>query len=513
MKNYIENFYQQAQIPLPQSSPEQRRQIRYGWRNERTLYHRNCDLTGQSIIAMYPQNSPFPVYKLSAWLSDNWDPLEYGQEFDFSRPFFEQFFELQQKVPRMANILTNTENCDYCNVVGDSKNCYLIFGSVYCEDCLYGNPYYSKNCIDSLVVRNSELCYECIDCDKLYECFYCQNCTNSQNLWFCDDLSASRNCFLCIGLKNAEYQIMNEQYSKEEYELKITELKQNNPQELRKKLLEFKTRIPLKFMVGYNNENVTGDHIYNSKDCSNIFHSQECRDAHNCTQIMKSHDLVDTDFGEFGEFLYENSGFYKCSNLFCCHWCWEVSNLYYCSICTQNTRDCFGCISLRHKQYCILNNQYSKEQYEQLLPKIIEHMQKTGEWGLFFPLKYSPFAYNETVANEYYPLNREEVITKGWNWNDSTYIPPSNTQNAIKCPITNKFFKLTPQESTFYKRYRLPNPKYHPDQRHKIRLSMRNPQTLIDSNCSNCKIPLKTTYPKESSQAICCEKCYQNLTY
>jgi len=31
-------------------------------------------------------------------------------------------------------------------------------------------------------------------------------------------------------------------------------------------------------------------------------------------------------------------------------------------------------------KYCILNKQYSKEEYEELVPKIIEHMQKTGEW-------------------------------------------------------------------------------------------------------------------------------------
>ena len=37
-------------------------------------------------------------------------------------------------------------------------------------------------------------------------------------------------------------------------------------------------------------------------------------------------------------------------------------------------------------------------------------MISTGEWGEFFPSSLSPFGYNETVAQEYFPLTREEVL-------------------------------------------------------------------------------------------------------
>jgi hypothetical protein len=42
-------------------------------------------------------------------------------------------------------------------------------------------------------------------------------------------------------------------------------------------------------------------------------------------------------------------------------------------------------------------------------------MQSTGEWGEYFPIEVSPFGYNETVAQEYFPLTEEEVNSKGWN--------------------------------------------------------------------------------------------------
>ena len=93
------------------------------------------------------------------------------------------------------------------------------------------------------------------------------------------------------------------------------------------------------------------------------------------------------------------------------------SNVYYCRN-TSNSSFLFGCLGLRNKQYCILNKQYTKEEYEALVPKITEHMMKTGEWGEFFPSSLSPFGYNETVASEYFPLSKEEALKQGFNWSD-----------------------------------------------------------------------------------------------
>ena len=38
-------------------------------------------------------------------------------------------------------------------------------------------------------------------------------------------------------------------------------------------------------------------------------------------------------------------------------------------------------------------------------------MKSTGEWGEFFPHEMSPFGYNETVAQEYFPMTEDEVAT------------------------------------------------------------------------------------------------------
>ena len=62
--------------------------------------------------------------------------------------------------------------------------------------------------------------------------------------------------------------------------------------------------------------------------------------------------------------------------------------------------------------------QYSKEDYEHLMPKIVEHMRKTGEWGEHFNPGLSYMGYNETVAQEQIPLTKEQATEGGWIWHD-----------------------------------------------------------------------------------------------
>ncbi len=92
----------------------------------------------------------------------------------------------------------------------------------------------------------------------------------------------------------------------------------------------------------------------------------------------------------------------------------------YCIECITGCSHLFACVGLRNKSYCIFNKQYTKEQYEELVPRIIEHMMKTLEWGEFFPSWVSPFGYNETVAMDHFPLAREEVLGVGAEAPDGT---------------------------------------------------------------------------------------------
>src|SRR3989344_4849714 len=198
-------FYEKMQVPPPTRCPECRLIRRLMTRNERNLYHDSCGLCGKKIISAYAPGHSFPVYCRDCWWGDAWDASAYGQEYDPARPFFDQFHELYAKIARPHLATSNSLNCDYCNYFADGKNCYLCFGSIEVEDCLYGSPYESKFCVDTYLTRESEYCYQCLDCEKLSNSSFCQECATSFNLIYCFDCKNCHDCIGCSGLRNKGY--------------------------------------------------------------------------------------------------------------------------------------------------------------------------------------------------------------------------------------------------------------------------------------------------------------------
>ena len=188
---------------------------------------------------------------------------------------------------------------------------------------------------------------------------------------------------------------------------------------------------------------------------------------------------------------------------------------------------------MKGSSYCILNKQYSKEEYERIVPKIIEHMKLTNEWGNFFPINSSLFGYNKTYAQLYFPLSREEVLAKGWKWDDYEPVLPSvektiqanqlpdNTKEvpdeiinwAILCEKTGRPFKIQPLELRLLQKMNVPVPRLHPDQRHKDRFALRNPRKLQKRHCGKCGEEIQTTYPPNRPEIVYCETCYLQTVY
>ena len=343
------------------------------------------------------------VYDQHEWWRDTWDPLSYGREFDFSRPFFSQFAELQRVVPQLSLSVWNSENADYCNYIGHVKNSYLIFGSVYSEDCYYGSPYYSKDCLDTLVVRACEQCYECVDCRKLTRCFYSRDCWHSDNLLFCYDCQGCSECIGCAGLRKKKFCIFNEQLPEEEYRRRKAELNLCNPKVrvlLSQRLRDLSLSIPHRFMQSAQVEDVSGNYVYESKNVRDSFYADRCQDVRYSAQVVDLKDCYDNNYTEENELCCDYLGAYQVTRVCFSKFCNTVSDSFYCDACHQDSQHLFGCIGLKRKSYCILNRQYTKKEYEELVPRIVEHMKKTKEWGEFFPVHYSSFGYNETVAQD-----------------------------------------------------------------------------------------------------------------
>jgi hypothetical protein len=524
-------------IPTPTLCPRCRAQRRLSWRNERKLYHRKCDLTGKQIISIFSDDKPITVYDQKAWWSDKWDALSYGLDFDFNRSFFEQFDALLKRVPQMNVIGENNENSDYCNLTANCKNCYLVFESSNNEDCLYGYwQQKSKDCCDVSFSHECERCYELDNCYGCYDLRFSRNCTNCFSSSFLLDCIGCKNCLFCVNLRQKEYCIFNKQVTKEEYEKKLKEIRSGSyaaVEAAQKEFEAFCLSQVHRHMQAVQAEDCTGDYIQESQHCYECFHAhlaEDCAYAEHVWRNSKNNMDVST-VGRDAELIYEsiNTGIGAFHDLFC-NQCWSgTSELLYCSNCFSS-KNCLGCIGLVKKQYCIFNKQYSKEDYEILAAKIIEHMRDLGEWGEFFPATFSPFGYNETVAQEQFPLSEQEAVKLKLKWHEedenNQYLGKSAeltdsiaevdeaiTKEILRCTQSGKLFKIIPQELAFYKSMNLPLPRLCPEERHRHRMSKRNPNRLWTRNCSSCGLSIQTTYSPERTEKVLCEACYLKTVY
>lgn len=554
-----QEFYARLNVPVPTLCSDCRCQRRMATRNERNFYPDHCDACGKQLISLYSADKNLTVYCHECWWNDNWSGLQYGQNIDFNRSFFEQFQELQRNVPR-ANVLKaggNIVNSDYCSYVGAAKNCYLVAGSIHVEDCLYGNPYYSKQCVDSLLIRDCELCYECITSENLYNCAWCQDCSNSRDLLYCYDLRNCSDCIGCVGLRNKQYCIFNKQYTKAEYKKEQARIDLNDPEKMQRAVKHFtiqKLKIPRKFLYGVHNEDVTGNYINDSKSCSYCFDIKRCDNVKYSAQVIDLKDCYDNNYTEENEMCVDYIGSWKNNRCYYSNTVYNSSEIWYSELC-YSSKNLFGCAGLRNAEYCILNKQFTKQEYETLLPKIIAHMsafggKKTGEWGEFFPIERSVFAYNETVAYDYFPASKETIVANGWEWitpkeikgRQQRYRVPRDI-NKVKSDICDallvcqnclKNYKVTAQELAFYKTQQYPIPKNCPDCRHSSRMKQRTTRALWQRQCmctrppsarlsgmgsaqldhnheTRCPQEFTTAYNPATREIVYCQKCYERI--
>lgn len=532
---------QKFPIPSPTHCPDCRQQRRLAQLNERYLYRAECDLCHKFTLTQFPPHLKQPIYCRECWHSEKWDPCDYGKDYDFNKPFFEQLYELKRRTPAPAVSIDGINvNSEYMHYAGSSKNSYFIFHADFCENCYYGYGF-KKNvsCVDGFYNLHCELCYDCVDIYKCYDLKGSQDCLNCSSSAFLRDCIGCKNCFLSVGLRNKEYYFENKPLKKDEYFKKVEALDLGSHSQYQKcklRLKELEKAHTYKALHGHNTENSFGDYLINCKNASYCFDCEDVEDAKFCyqlvlgaknvydiyqygTNIQLSYECVICG-GDAYHLLFTNEGTINCQELFYC-WYMEVS------------KNCFGCASMHHKQYCILNKQYTRQEYEELVPKIIEQMRGNGEWGEFFPAETSVFGYNKTTAQLYYPMSKEQVLAGGLKWDD--YEPPlpdiqkvaesdllpdniAKTNDevlnwAIKCEVTGKMFKITPQELKFYRQIGVPLPRRSPDQRHFDRFNLRNPRKFWARECGKCGKNIQTTFKPGGPEKVYCGKCYPESVY
>ncbi|MEI6581176.1 MAG: hypothetical protein WCO07_03335 [bacterium] len=546
------SFYEKIKVPPPTFCPECRLQRRLIWMPSITLFKRKCDLCGEEGISMYEPDAPFTVYCVKCWWSDNWDPMDFGMEIDFSKPFLEQWKELLQKTPVLAlHVDSRTiQTSPYVNHIAHSKNCYMVYYADYNEDCVS----------DFWMTRNKDmyLCSVAFDSER---CFDCSNVFKSYNLVgslsnnrfcydsaFLRDCEGAHHCFGAVNAKNGSYIFMGQKISEDEYLNKIKEINLGSFKQYsywKNKAEEyFKENIPQPIWETQS-VNITGSYVFKSKNCKECYDVTDCEDSKYLMLIKQSTTKNSYDYTDWGlnaELIYEclTCGQNVSRVKFCHESGWDSKDLEYSKSLVGNS-DCFGCISTRNKKYCILNKQYSKDEYFKLVEKIKKHMDEMPyvdekgniyKYGEFFPMEFSPHAYNNSFANFLFPKTKEEVKNKGLRWYDHffkkypitihslelpdniKYTTEEILKEVVQCNTCPRGYKIVKQELDLAKKLNVPLSRQCPFCRIEEKVKKWVSQMKqINRICDKCGIEFKTHYSKEEAPKIYCKKCYQKEVY
>ncbi|MFH1218707.1 MAG: hypothetical protein V1679_02600 [Candidatus Peregrinibacteria bacterium] len=517
-----DSFYKRINVPAPTLCPDCRTQRRWAHRGK-NLYIRKCDKCQKRTMSWFhPDLKTATTYCGDCFYSDENDPANLARNFDFNRPFFEQFKELAKEAPRHISNTMHDENSEYIICAHNNKNCYFTDELDYCWDCYFGyNIQHCKDCVETIFIRDSEVCYNIQKGENCHFVFHSKNVFNCANSAYLANCRNCKSCLFCTNLRNKENYILNKKVSPQEFQQTwnaIFDGSRKTQQQNHKKFEDFLKTQPTPHAILVNCEDCTGDYLSNCKNVKDSFWIDNSRDVRYSSDIHYSRDCYDTNIYE-GELFYESlHAGPKSYGLYFTTLCWFSNNIYY-SIDLRTCNDCFGCAGIKHKQYHILNKKYTKEEYNKLKEKIIDHMKKTGEWGEFFPIEDSPHPYNLTMAQRFSPLTKEQAKQKGYSWLDEKEeikeeaeklipenikdIPKDIIEKVFTCSKTNKKFRFIPAEIRFYRQHHLPLPTTAPITRIENLWKKMPPRKLETQSCTKCKAKIQT--PLKNAL---CTKCY-----
>ncbi len=508
------------------------------------LHPRKCDKTGRNLISIFRPDCEYPVWEREEWIREG-DPPH--AEFDFTRSFFDQAWELFRQCPLPHTFQSHNENCEYTDDFYYSKNCYLCHSCNTLEDCRY--------CYLGTQSKNVQFCIYSQFCELGSDIVHCRNCFDVVHVSYCREVSSSsflydcRNCsdcMFCCNLRNKTYCFENQQLTKAQFQEKKVawDLRSRTVMERAKKhFLKMMREIAWHRALHIDFcENSSGNYITNCKNCEDCFISPDHEDCvHDFTSGPNARATLDS-MGTIGSEL----SYYSVMVVYCyqTRFSFELNECRFCDYCAYcfQCQYCFGCCGLRGKRYCIFNKQYSEAEYHQLHEKIIRYLKDTGEWGHFFPGHFAPNPYNESCSGFHFPLSASEqeelhfrnspvLHRRSGEELDATKIPdslqelyyetttsldPAKVESLlIRSFWDEKFcrpFRITKIdiENSHRLNIALPNSYYIARMQENFRL-MPFTGSLRNTTCGKSGNPIRTSWPEEYDGRILSEEEYLKI--
>ncbi len=527
------DFYKMLRVPPPTLCPMCRELVRQAFVNYTTFYKRKCDVPGheETMISQIPEGAPFPVYDFKWYWGMEWSLA--ALDFSSKESFFGLFRTLFNLIPQPANTKDiASENSEYAAYGLDLKNCYFVFGGMSSENILYSNwPLKARDSVDILVGIDSEQIYESVYVEKCFKCsfaYFSNNCIDSAFLYDCRNCSY---CFGCVNLRNKSYCFFNEQLSESEYKQRIGEISLSNAKSFenyRRKFIDLVKSLPKRGSMNENSSESTGVLLKNCRKCKNCFFIMGGENLKYTSFETNAKDCMDVLLGVRPQKCYFSVSPYDGFEIkFSSMTRSECRNIEY-SINLKTCEDCFGCAGLVNKKFCIFNKQFDESEYWSKLDEIKTAMLERGEYGEFFPLSFSPFAYNSSLAWMSHQISDNEAkekdvwifkpaktdfgggITEIDNIEKTEEITDDLLSGAFVGSADGRPFRIIPEELAFYKNHGLPLPKAHPETRIKERFAWLNFLNLDEVRCEKCGVVFHSALHKDIRTNLLCETCYQN---
>lgn len=520
-------------LPEPELCAEERIRRLLSFRSGGRFFGRQCDLTARQIYSVYAADTEFPVVDPELMNSAEWCPEQYGSKFDPQRGFVSQLASLWRKAPRPAVSVRASSNCGVVHDCWNVRDSFCLTGSSDCSGCFYSTGLRQcRECVDCYFLQQCNSCYECLYCRASVGLRWSEYCYDCQDSTFLSGCVACRDCFFCVGLDNAQFCFRNQQLSEAEYRLELKRWKLSDRDDVdraRREYQKFVSSLPLphRYIVGTNDGSL-GNALFS---CGSVYSTFECADASNllcCMDLVGAQQCIEGFGGAgvsaSGQFVSVGGTAVEVFNSVDC--IGNVRFLNYCAHCADS-ENLFGCIGLSGREFCILNVQYTEQEYYQTLTLIERRMRSDEEWGRFLPVEFSEYCYNHSAAGDRMPLNETQAAMLGYRWGASVEdvrpsallkvaeqradlagidadingsgvrstfkevprllgVPADDqklTQGLFLCEITGVPFQFSQHELVLYRAFGVPLPDRVSRERYRERLARTSALRLLPGSC------------------------------
>lgn len=507
------------------------------WPGGQWWYNQHAE-TGKPIICPVHPATGIKVLPDKEWFAKDFS--EVNLNVDLNRSFFDQLIELRKKVPSSAGrnykeaensiaVVSLGDVNSYFVVLSKSKNTLFSVSALDTES--------SAEVYNSSGVTNS---YNIVHSERIFNGQYIRESRDCMSSAFLFDCRNCENCFGATNKRNAKYVWFNEQLSQSEWEKRRAQVDLGSRSQITTLLNTFNELVqkavwPENF--NENCENSTGEYLTKATNCESVYYA----DGGARDEYHTSWSLGNCERNAFASSMSNSqNNYFSCDVVECnktrySYMLMRCQNVEYSTEC-YDCEDCFGCVGLRRKKFCILNKQYSEEDYGKKLDELKCAMLDRKEYGEFLPAKMSPAYFPEGGSVRYYladpkklaeQLNAHtfkadaegalgESLANASDVIDSTNLPDSIDEldaSWVGKPVYDESYKrrfsFFAPELALYKQLRVAPPVSHHVKRVLDLTHLSNTGVFEKQDCETCQKEVTTsknpTYP---DRRIFCKACY-----